>query len=52
VTAGSRPTMALSVLCAGAAKAVVAAVETSFAAETGATIDGTYGAVGDRKSVV
>jgi molybdate transport system substrate-binding protein len=38
--------MALSVLCAGAAKAVVAAVETSFAAETGATIDGTYGAVG------
>jgi molybdate transport system substrate-binding protein len=38
--------MSLAVLCAGAAKGLVAAVESSFTVETGATIDGTFGAVG------
>ena len=38
--------MSLAVLCAGAAKGLVAAVESTFTAETGATIDGTFGAVG------
>jgi molybdate transport system substrate-binding protein len=38
--------MSLAVLCAGAAKGLVAAVESTFMAETGATIDGTFGAVG------
>lgn len=38
--------MTLAVLCAGAAKGLVAAVESSFAAQTGVAIDGTFGAVG------
>ena len=33
-------------LCAGAAKGLVAALESTFTAETGATLDGTFGAVG------
>jgi len=36
----------VTLLCAGAAKGLVAAVEPAFAAETGLAIDGTYGAVG------
>jgi len=38
--------MTLALLCAGAAKGLVAALESAFAAETGETIDGTFGAVG------
>ncbi|MEO8677235.1 MAG: substrate-binding domain-containing protein [Casimicrobiaceae bacterium] len=38
--------MTLAVLCAGAAKGLVAALESAFEAETGETIDGTFGAVG------
>lgn len=38
--------MSLAVLCAGAAKGLVAAIESSFAAQTGAAIDATFGAVG------
>ena len=36
----------LALLCAGAAKGLVAAVGPAFTAETGIAIDGTYGAVG------
>jgi molybdate transport system substrate-binding protein len=36
----------LALLCAGAAKGLVAAVAPAFTAETGVAIDGTYGAVG------
>jgi len=36
----------LALLCAGAAKGLVAAIAPAFTAETGVAIDGTYGAVG------
>ena len=38
--------MTLALLCAGAAKGLVAALESAFADETGEGIDGTFGAVG------
>ena len=38
--------MTLALLCAGAAKGLVAALGPAFTAETGAAIDGTFGAVG------
>jgi molybdate transport system substrate-binding protein len=38
--------MTLALLCAGAAKGLVAALAPSFTAETGATVDATFGAVG------
>jgi molybdate transport system substrate-binding protein len=38
--------MTLSVLCAGAAKGLAAALESDFTASTGVAIDGTFGAVG------
>ena len=38
--------MTLALLCAGAAKGLVAAIGPAFTAETGAAIDGTFGAVG------
>jgi len=38
--------MTLSLLCAGAAKGLVAALEPAFTAATGAAITGTFGAVG------
>ena len=38
--------MTLALLCAGAAKGLVAALESAFTAVTGEAIDGTFGAVG------
>jgi molybdate transport system substrate-binding protein len=46
MSAGSRTQAALSVFCAGAAKGVVAATESAFTVETGAVVEGTFGAVG------
>ena len=46
MTAGSEPSIALSVLCAGAAKGLVVALEPAFTSATRAAIDGTFGAVG------
>jgi molybdate transport system substrate-binding protein len=46
MTTGSGPPAMLAVLCAGAAKGLVAAMESAFTAASGAAIDGTFGAVG------